>query len=177
MSQTKLNAAELRRTFDQSFALPPAPPAAVTEKLLCVRIADEPYALRASEIEKLVGGAAITAVPSDSPGLLGVAAIHGRFVATYSLAALLGYSSAPGEMHWLAVCGKEQPVALAFAHFEHQFAVPLSSFDVLSPKHLPLKFSTVIFDKESVSRPVIHLSYLLSQILGRAKTQSENFRI
>ena len=106
--------------------------------------------------------------------LLGVAAIQGRFVAVYSLAALLGYSSAPGELNWLAVCGKEQPVGLAFAQFEHQFEVALSSFNVLSPKHLPLKFSTVIFDKESVSRPVIHLTYLLSQILSNAKTQSKN---
>jgi chemotaxis signal transduction protein len=174
MSQTFINASELRRAFDQSFALPPSPSAAATEKLLCIRIADEPYALRVTEIEKLVGGSTITAVPGDSPGLLGVAAIQGRFVAAYSLAALLGYSSAPGDMRWLAVCGKAQPVGLAFAHFEHQFAVPQSSFDVLSPKHLPLKFSTVIFDKEAVSRPVIHLSYLLSQILGRVKTQPEN---
>jgi purine-binding chemotaxis protein CheW len=71
-----------------------------------------------SEISGLVTDKRIVAFPSPISELLGVAGIRGALVPVYSLAMLVGYSAEIERTRWLALCGAEATVALAFSDFE-----------------------------------------------------------
>jgi len=110
---------ELRSVFDRARALSfPSDAIDLTENLLAVRVSGDGYAIRVAEISGLVTGKKIVPIPSSTVELLGVAGIRGALVPVYSLAMLLGYSAETEQARWLALCGTEDPVALAFAEFE-----------------------------------------------------------
>ena len=168
------NVAELRLAFDQSFANPPAQAGIATVNLLSIRVAGEPYAMRVDEISRLVNGSRVTPVPSPSQTLLGIAGIKGRFIAVYSLAMLLGYPRGGEDPRWLAVCGKEQSVGLAFSEFEHLFQVPVTAFSIQPADARAVKGAGVIVGTAIESRPVINIPLLLNQIIsGSVKTSAQ----
>jgi purine-binding chemotaxis protein CheW len=104
--------AELRRTFDRSFAVLP-PPLSDTDNLLAIRVAGDPHAIRLTEVSALFADHTTTALPCSLPELRGVAGFRGAIVAVYDLATLLGYpwSAAP---RWLLLTAGTPAVALAF---------------------------------------------------------------
>lgn len=121
----------LREEFDAAFARPRAEPAAPGEDFLLIRVSGEPYALRLREVVALDSDRAITPVPSEAPGLLGVAGLRGALVAVFDLAQLLGHGpAAPAgpapavaagsvSPRWLGLI-KGSQVAVAFSEFEGQ---------------------------------------------------------
>jgi chemotaxis signal transduction protein len=114
-------AAELRRVFDQSFALPVSAGTEVAENLMEIRLAGTIYAVRVAEIGGLFADVRITFVPSAVPELLGIGGFRGAILPVYDLRALLGQ---PGEAspRWVIVAAAV-PVALAFGGFERQISV------------------------------------------------------
>jgi chemotaxis signal transduction protein len=107
-----------RHAFDQAFAAAPIATVDTFEDLLAVRVAGDPYALRAREITELVASRKVVPLPSRRPELLGVAGIRGSLVAVYSLAALLGYAADSRPTSWLALAGASKPIGLGFEEFE-----------------------------------------------------------
>ena len=111
--------AELRRVFDEAWALPfPESAEEQGDNLLAIRIAGDAYAIKVSEITGLATGRKVVPVPGPIPELLGLAGIRGTLVPVYSLSALLGYGSDGDLPRWLALCGTEECFALAFHEFE-----------------------------------------------------------
>jgi chemotaxis signal transduction protein len=118
--------AELRDAFDQTRALPMfSGTEEHTENFLAVRVSRDPYAIRVSEISGVSTDRNIIAIPTPFPELLGVAGIRGALVPVYSLAGVLGYAADAEQTRWLALCGIEEPVALAFSGFEGYLQIPL----------------------------------------------------
>ena len=119
--------AELRNVFDRARAAPFSSGASEqTENLLAIRVCRDAYAIRVGEISGLATARKIVVFPTPIPELLGVASIRGALVPVYSLAALLGYAIETEGTRWLALCGTEEPVALAFSDFEGYLGVALT---------------------------------------------------
>jgi chemotaxis signal transduction protein len=112
------DAGELRRAFDEGFALPYPERGAASEDLLALRINGHPYALRVRELEGLHRAGKVVALPSPLPDLLGLAGIRGRLMPVFSLAALLGEKASSEGVARLALCDAGEPLALAFTTFD-----------------------------------------------------------
>jgi chemotaxis signal transduction protein len=120
-------AALLRRQFDESFARPHRPPPAPHVDLLAIRLGGRPHALRQDQVSGLFAGRPVVALPSSQPQLLGLAGVRGVLVPVFALAALVG-ADAPGERpHWLVLCGRDEPVGLAFQDLDRCVRVPLTA--------------------------------------------------
>jgi len=121
----------LRRSFDDAFARPPDERAVDAEELLMIRIAGDPYAVRAREMSGLTPGGRIVPVPGPLPELLGITAIKGGLVPAFSLGALLGYPQARELPSWLLLCGGDQDrVALGVERFDRYTRVPRADISV-----------------------------------------------
>jgi chemotaxis signal transduction protein len=118
---------ELRRTFDQSFAAPPAERPEEQVELLALRLADHPYAVRLLDVAGMVRGTKVVPLPPGVPELLGLAGLRGGLVPVFGLAALLGHPEPPEPPRWMLVCGGEDPIALAFHDFEGHLRLPKSA--------------------------------------------------
>src|SRR3989442_4943070 len=104
---------DLRRSFDQAFAVPPPQPPAEIDSFLAIQAGGDLFALRVGELTGLVAHRKIVALPIGSPEFLGLAGIQGRLAPVYSLAALLGYAGEySDEGRWFAVCGQDDPIGL-----------------------------------------------------------------
>ena len=110
--------ADLRRTFDRTFAASPVTVTEETLDLLAIRVAGAPYAFRAREIGGLTTCKKLAPLPTRRPELLGVAGIRGSLVLVYDLSTLLGHGHVEASPPWLALCGSPEPIALGFAELE-----------------------------------------------------------
>jgi chemotaxis signal transduction protein len=118
-------AADLRAAFDRSFAAPVRPAAEPEERLLAVRVAGEPFALRLDEIAAVACDRRIVPAPIAPRAVaewLGLVGLRGELLPVYSLAALLGFPRDADGRRWIAVCAAA-PVALALGHVEGQVRV------------------------------------------------------
>ena len=121
-------ATKLREAFDKERAAPASGCGdEQTESFLAIRVSKDSYAIRASEISGLTVGQKIVRLPSPVPELLGIAGVRGVLVPVYSLAALLGHDAENDEPRWLALCGTEDCIALAFGGFESYLRIPLAN--------------------------------------------------
>jgi chemotaxis signal transduction protein len=158
-------AAALRLAFDRSFADPVRTDAAATQALLAIRVGVEPYAMRLSEIAGLFAGKKITQVPCGDAALIGIAGFRGAIVPVYSLAALLGHSSAQTP-RWLAMAAAA-PVAVAFEAFEGQL---LASADAILAAQSRGEMRSCVREfvrTQNFSGPVMHLPSVLDAIKAR----------
>ena len=110
------NAENLRTAFDQAFAAPLQAREAHLQAFLGIRLSGDPYALRLDEISSLLTNKPITALPGDTPHLLGIGGFRGNLVPVYDLRGLMGYpiSRAParsfaGAKGWLVLTAQGPP--------------------------------------------------------------------
>lgn len=120
---------EMRRLFDESFALALPEQVSKPEPMLAITVEGEHFALRVHEIWGLaVSEEKIVRVPSRVPELLGLTGVRGKVVPVFSLARLLSFDSERGEARWLVFCGdRPSPMALAFETMEWLFEIPGSA--------------------------------------------------
>lgn len=125
MTGPSLNrAAELRRTFDRTFAEPLVEAREEMEALLAVRVATVGYALRLAELAGIFVGRLIVPVPSAVPALLGLAGIRGAVTPVYCLHLLLGHPQPPESPRWI-VLAREELVGFAFDQLDgHRSVLP-----------------------------------------------------
>lgn len=127
---TRRTLEELRSAFDRGFREPLAPPTEAPLLLLAIRAATGAFALEAGELAAVSRIEKVVPVNGRSPALSGLAAVGGRIVAVYSLAALLGY---PARNHrsdrWIAQCAADPSIGLAFAQLEGNLVVPRSGLN------------------------------------------------
>jgi purine-binding chemotaxis protein CheW len=159
---------ELRDAFDQTYAIPAASQAAEQmENLLSIRLAGDPYAIKVSEISGVVNNSKTVAFPSRVPELLGVAGIRGGLVPVYSLPALLGYSQDTGNPRWLALCGSEELVGLAFSDFEGYLRVPLTQLYAAEQKDETRAHAKQVLRMADMVRVVVSIPNLMEMIKRR----------
>ena len=83
--------AALRAGFDRGFAEPARPDLIVREGLLAIRVGQQAWAIRLSEIAGLFVDKRITPVPGGHAALLGIAGFRGAILPVYDLAIVLGH--------------------------------------------------------------------------------------
>ncbi len=159
---------ELRRAFDQAFAVPPPLDRPAEHDLLGIHLATHPYALRLSEVAGLVADKAVTPVPSDHPALLGIAGFRGAILPVYGLPALLGHP-AGAACRWLAIAAAA-PLAFAFEGFDGHLRITREDLlpqDGAASGRPSIRESARV---RGVIRPIIHLPSLLDAIRQQAQT-------
>jgi chemotaxis signal transduction protein len=159
---------ELRDAFDQTYAIPAVSQAAEQmENLLSIRLAGIPYAIEVGEISGLVTDKKTAVLPSRAPELIGVAGIRGGLVPVYSLEALLGYSQDSRQARWLALCGSDEPVGLAFTDFEGYLRVPTAQIYAAERKDAAHAHVKRVLRAVDMVRAVVSIPYLLEMIKRR----------
>lgn len=152
----------LRISFDRSFAEPARLDTTAMADLLAFRAGSQACAMYLSEITGLFAERKITRIPSDAPGLLGVAAFRGAIMPVYSLAILLGHSASETP-RWLAVA-MSAPIAFAFETFDYHLRV---SREAIVPRETGQRASAFVLEfvrAPDAVRPILHLTTILDAI-------------
>jgi chemotaxis signal transduction protein len=159
--QMAQRAAELRREFDRSFAEPPSAGKSVNHDLLAIRLDEQHFALRLSDIAGLFADKKITPVPGAGGFLLGIAGFRGAIAPVYDLQRLLGRPPVH-DPRWLVIATAAS-VGFAFAAFDGQLRVPASAITPQQQGDAHGLTSGVVEDS-GVIRPIIELSRALKAI-------------
>ena len=155
----------LRAAFDRSFAEPPRLDLTAMEDLLMVRVGDDVFAVRLSEIMGLYADKKITRVPGGDPALLGIAGFRGAIQPVYGLTILLG-GRAEAAPRWLVIAAAA-PVALAFDAFDGHVRV---ASETVRPREAGAKDQPYVRDFVPVQqfvRPILHLPSIVEAIGAR----------
>jgi chemotaxis signal transduction protein len=165
--------AEMRRLFDESFAIAPAGNVTESEAMLAIAVEGEHFALRGREISGLsVSNEKIVPVPSRVPELLGLTGIRGVVVPVFSLPRLLGFDSLHGQTRWLVFCGEVQtPIALAFETMERLFEATGSDIFVREEPIGRHRHVNATVSEGTTLRGVISIPTLVEYIKARGTTE------
>lgn len=115
--------AELRRLFDQSFAVPWTDRDAHTDDMVLIAAGGHPYAIRIGEISGMVAGVSPAWLPTSVPGLLGLATVRAAVVPIYDLRAVLGLPAPAMPLPWIMLVGDGR-LGLATERYEGHRRVP-----------------------------------------------------
>lgn len=113
--ELKQTAQVLREAFDAGFAdMAPSPPEAPL-RLVRVRIAERPFALRMDELAEISRPVLLEPLVAGAPGLLGLVSLHRSLIPVFDTAELLGLGklACPPAGPWLVVCRSLEAMALA----------------------------------------------------------------
>ncbi len=157
---------ELREEFDRSFASPFAETREEVDHVLAIRLRGDPYGLRVREIDGVERSGAIVPLPSESPGLLGIAGYRGAILPVYDLGVLLGYEGGREAPRWLVLCGKRDPLALGVEELDGYVSVPISSLHApdRNPRRHVERFSRI----GDTVRAIVNVSSIIGVIQGEA---------
>jgi chemotaxis signal transduction protein len=155
----------LRESFDRSFAEPARLDVTPMEDLLAVRIGQDVFAIRLSQVAGLHAGKKMTRVPGADPALLGLAGFRGTMHPVYSLAALLG-RLAEASPRWLVIAAAA-PVALAFDGFERHLRVASATIRPRDASAQDHPFARDFVPIQQFVRPILHLPSILDAIGAR----------
>jgi chemotaxis signal transduction protein len=125
--------AEIRRSFDASFAAPALHHDKERQSVLAIQAGEGRFAVRVEDLAGVEACRKIVKLPANLPGLLGVAGIRGRLLAAYDLGALLGQpsrdlSQGSAPLRWILVCGNEPEVGLLIEEIEAFVRVAAADF-------------------------------------------------
>lgn len=171
-----VNVHDLRREFDATFALPPRVEARDAEGLLAIRIADVPYAIRSRDIRGLSAFRKVAPLPARLPEMIGLAAIRGELVPVYGLGMLLGHPRDVRSLRWLAWCGGERRVALAFEDFEGHVQAARSDLHAASGEGERSRHVREVVRIGPTVRPVVGIPSVVEAVhqrVGRAEPAKE----
>jgi chemotaxis signal transduction protein len=152
---------EMRREFDRIFAVAPRAKESAEHDLLAIRVGDERYALRLSDIAGLFVDKKVVRVPGGGRALLGMAGFRGAIIPVYGLRTLLGIP-ASGAPRWLVIAAAA-PVGFCFEGFEGQLRVAAAAVMPLQVQD-KTNFTEDLARAGEVVRPIIRLSSALDAI-------------
>lgn len=142
-------ASELRASFDQSFAERPNADSRNHIIFLGIRVHTQSFALRLSEISRVITDRKITPIPGVSSDLLGVLGFRGQMIAVYDLRVLLGYPRSD-QPRWFAVAAGAHPVAFAFDMLE--------SYCQVTPDNIALSEASSSVETQARFCGVLHIN-------------------
>jgi len=158
-------AIELRQAFDRSFAASEREQAATAEvDVLAIRVADQRYALRLSEVQAVHAERKLVSVPAPAPELLGLVGLRGLVAPIYDLRLLLGHAAGPAP-RWLALARSTSVIGFAFDVLEAHLRV--SANDIVMPnlgEAGGMSFAPGSVITASGPRPLIHLPSLIESV-------------
>lgn len=160
----------LRRSFDASFAAPPAGAGPDEVALLAIRIGGEPAALRVHDTLALLKAGPIVPVPSRRPELLGVTGVRGAVVPVYSLSRLIGRGDGVAP-RWIVLAGGSDRVGLAFAGFDAHVRVRRDAIH-LPTAHREFEAISGIVEIGAQPRPIIDIPAIVQRITGGSDRRS-----
>lgn len=162
--QFLVNVEELRREFDQVFALPAPVPSADVEDFLIIRVGTRQYALPVPQLIRVEAHRTIVALPAENRSLLGIVGFHGRLMPVYCLEMLFGSASTRGETNWIAACDRSELIGLAFDELIRYLRVPRTDIvRVDSPEPSQELVQDAVRGPEAVW-PIISLARVLEAI-------------
>lgn len=157
--------AELRRGFDQSFAVSPSTTDDDVRDLLEVRLAETPYVIRLADIGGLIPIRPITPLPTEVPALLGLAVHRRSVLPVYDLRALLGHRS-EARPRWVIVAASRF-AGFAFDQFVGHARVRQDSLVPCDQAGVAAAHVREIVEASGFVRPVISLASVLEAITTR----------
>jgi chemotaxis signal transduction protein len=163
-----MDAASLRRAFDDSFARPPAAAAAQHHPLLAISAGAHDLAVRLSQVARVEPLRTCVPVPETPADLLGLAGSQDRLYAVFSLAALLGQPSDQAQPWMLLVAGDE-PIALAFSRFEGLLPVEAGALAAAPAAGARHPLIPELVRVGAGMRGVLDLAAVLARLVGRAR--------
>lgn len=107
----------LREAFDRGFAEPAIADETAREEMVVVRVGPERLAFRLAALAGIERLERVVPLPGGPPAFVGLCGLRGRIVPVFGLAALVGVAAEP-RSGWIAVVGREDPIALAFDALE-----------------------------------------------------------
>ena len=136
--------------------------------MLAILVAGEPYAIRLRDISGLLTTRKIVAVPGATPDLLGLAGVRGDLVPVFDLGALLGRPALTEPPRWLALCGADERIALAFAEFAGHLRVSPDALRPGDPRDAGPRHLDGVVRTELGMRPVVAVPLILTTIRNRS---------
>jgi chemotaxis signal transduction protein len=176
----RLRLAELRRSFDASFAAPARSHDEERRSALAIRAGEGRFAVRVEDLAGVEACRQIVKLPGSLPGLLGVAGIRGRLLAAYDLGALLGQPSrglgpSRAPVGWLLVCGAEPGIGLLIDEIEAFVRVAAADFKPMDTKPAGGHLLGVLQRGES-SVGVVDIASIAAAVARRAEESREGRR-
>lgn len=154
--------AELRRSFDRSFAEAPRDETAPHVDVLAISVGDDPYAVRLADISGIFANKKVTWLPGPVVELLGLASVRGTLLPVYDLRAVLGYPKT-STCRWLVVTARME-VALAFEQFDGHLRVSRETVVAGGSADPRSRHVREVARTGSFGRPIIHIPSILEQI-------------
>jgi chemotaxis signal transduction protein len=161
-------AAELRRSFDESFARAPFRATEPFEDLLALRIAGDAFAVRRSDVGALLAGRKLSRLPGPWSAFLGVVGFRGQIVPVYSLRGVLGYP--PGDSpRWAILAAAGDPVALAFDQYEGYLRLAVSQLAPPDGSDIMPHHVCALARHQGIARAVLNVPSVLDTIRSRVR--------
>ncbi len=158
--------AQMRQSFDQSFAEKPQPETTPGEPYILIGVSKARLAIKTSEVLSIESHKPVLSLPGHSNFFIGLTGIKGKLIPLYNLKSILGHESERKDelCHWLAVVGGTSPLALAFQNFEGSVRIPES--DVFMPSEKQ-RNTREAFRLASQVISVLDIQSLISEISPR----------
>jgi chemotaxis signal transduction protein len=163
--------AELRRAFDQTFAVRPPAPSAAHVDLLALRVAGDPCVVFLRDINGILRATRIASVPGAPADVLGLAGVRGTLVPVFALASLLGHT-VQEPARWLLICGTDEPLAFAVAAIDGHFQLPESRLHTNAHHADGRPHISQVAETDAGVRPVINIPHLVAGIRSRGRHQA-----
>jgi chemotaxis signal transduction protein len=157
--------AALRRSFDQSFASPPAVQGGVRHNMLAIRAGRGHLAIPVAQLAGVEPARKIVPLPGKAPGLRGIAGVRRRLVAVYGLAELLGEAQGQTEPRWFLLVGRNADTALAIEELESYLQVDDSLLQPASGEAAGHRYVREVLVRGPVLWRVLDVPLLLEDLM------------
>lgn len=135
--------AEMRRAFDEAFAMEPSLADEASERLLTLRISGDRFAVRMSEVGGIARCPRVEPLPSRVPALLGLTGLRGELTPVYALALLLGYP-VPETPRWILLSKRAPTTGLAIEDFGGCIPVGTAAFVEIERPQGPWRMNSCV---------------------------------
>jgi chemotaxis signal transduction protein len=165
VSQTALasRALELRRAFDQTFAVAADARTHESVDLIDIALLGQPYAIRTDEIAGIQFDLIVSPIPGPLPELAGITALRGALLPVYDLGLVFGVGSAAGR--WI-VLDATRTVGLSFSEFHGHARIDAAA---LAKSDGEGGAASHVARLGGGARPVISIPFLVESIRQRAE--------